>query len=79
MRKLSGYPPIEVFLQARTIDELRVLQWLLCGAKKRDIPESLAAKMLAASEPGTPRTRLTKGYDSGAEFDKAWKELTGNV
>lgn len=79
MRKLSGAPPLELVFLARIVDELRVLQWVLGGAKKRDIPESIAAKMFAASEPKTPRTRFTKGYDSGADFDKAWKELTGNV
>lgn len=80
MRKLSGAPPLSLFLQARTVDELRVLQWMLTGAKKRDVPESVAGKMFAASEGRKPETRKTaKGYDSGADFDKAWKELTGNV
>ena len=79
MRKLSGAPPLELVFLARIIDELRVLQWLLCGAKKHNVPESVSVKMFAASEPKTPRTRLTKGYNSGADFDKAWKELTGNV
>ena len=76
MRKLSGNPPMELVLQARIIDELRVLQWMLGGAKKHNAPESIAVKMF-----GAPKTRKasSKGYNSGAEFDKAWKELTGNV
>lgn len=79
MRKLSGSPPLELALLARIVDELRVLQWMLNGAKKHNVPESISVKMFAASEPKRPRTRFTKGYDSGADFDKAWKELTENV
>lgn len=81
MRKLSGKPPLSLFLQARTVDELRVLQWMLGGAKKSDAPESVAAKMFAASKTKKTESRKprSKGYDSGADFDKAWKELTGNV
>lgn len=80
MRKLSGKPSLSLFLQARTVDELRVLQWMLGGAKKSDAPESVAAKMFAASGTRKPETRkAARGYDSGADFDKAWKELTGNV
>lgn len=79
MRKLSGSPPLELVLQARIIDELRVLQWLLRGGKKRNAPESISAKMFAASETRKARKPTSKGYRSGADFDKAWKELTGNV
>ena len=74
MRKLSGSPPLELFFQARIVDELRVLQWMLGGAK-HNAPESIAAKMFGAPKS---QKHASKGYDSGAEFDKAWKELTGN-
>ena len=80
MRKLSGAPPLSLFLQARAVDELRVLQWMLCGAKEDSVPESVAVKMFSESETRKTGARKTaRGYDSGADFDKAWKELTGNV
>lgn len=75
MRKLSGSPPLELVFQARTVDELHVLQWMLSGAKKHNAPESIAVKMFNAPKTQKP---ASKGYDSGADFKKAWKELTGN-
>lgn len=74
MRKLSGTPPVETVLLARIVDELRVLQWQMSGAKKKDFPESITEKMMATSG-----SRTKEGYDSGADFDRAWKELTENV
>lgn len=68
-------PPTEVILQARIVDELRILQWALAGAKKEDFPESIAGQMIPASGQNSG---TKEGYNSGADFDRAWKELTGN-
>ena len=78
MRKLSGAPPMGLLLQAMAVDSLRWLQWARTkdGAKNRNRPESVAGKLFS-DRAGTGEK--TSGYNNGADFDKAWKEMTGNV
>ena len=72
--KLSGATvPTEIMMLAHVIDRLSVLVWQNSedGAKGRNMPESLAERLL---HPETAKPKIT-GFDTVEEFERARSEI----
>lgn len=62
----------EIWLLASAVDRLSVMAWQNSkdGAEGRNYPELIIQKLLELDEP-----QEIVGFNSGAEFEKAWRAL----
>lgn len=65
----------ETILLAAVVDQLSMLVWFQSedGAKGRNRPQSVLSAIL---DSGKKKDEIV-AFDSGEEFDKAWKKLVG--
>ena len=75
MRRLTGAKTgRDTLLLAAIADRLALIAWMLSedGKKNRNRPRPILDAILGGDQDKTPR-----GFGSSAEFDAAWKNLTG--
>ena len=74
--KLSGLAvPLNLTLSAMIVDYLALLTWFQTedGRKNRNRPASVAAAVLGTDK----KENNIRGFDSGADFEAAYKKLLG--
>lgn len=75
--KLHGLDiPLDVFLQASILDNLRLLWWAQTedAQKNQNRPDSVLGILIGKDEEEEAPVAV---FTSGEEFDKEWKRLTG--
>ena len=64
---------VEQILLATIADEIKINIWMQSTKKNKKKPESILNLLLN----GKNETNKCKGFNSGADFDKYWRKITG--
>ena len=74
--KLANMPvPLSLFFMSAIYDKVSWLQWAQTkdAERGRGMPESITAKLM-----NTKQDKEYETFESGEDFLKAWKEITGD-